>query len=314
MEYRTLGKTGMKVSLGSFGTGGPSQFGQKKGLEQQQQTKLIHHALDLGINLFDTHERYGQSEDILGAALHGVPRDSYYLSTKWAYHGGGNLEWNPQALADSIEQSLSRLRTDHIDLMLIHGILSDEYDRAVEQFVPTLERFQEQGKIGYKGFSLRYIQDPGQETTALALKKHPDLWDAIMLKYGILNQLMAKEALPLALEHNVGILNMASVRIKLPVPHLLEELIADWKAKGYIGQDSLPEKDPLGWLVQDDVDSVISAAYKFGADHPAVSTVVIGTSSAEHLDANVAALANPHMPEADKQRLIELFGDICEYA
>ena len=314
MEYRTLGKTGLKVSLASFGTGGPSQFGQHKGLEQKQQTALIRRCLDLGVNLFDTHEAYGSSEELLGEALRGVPRDSYYLVTKWAYHRDGGEVQDATAFSASVERSLSRLNTDYVDVMMIHGILAAEYDSVVERFLPTLERLREQGKIRFKGFSTRYIADPAQEILPVALRSDAARWDVVMLKYGILNQIAAKEALPLAMEHNIGVLNMASVRIKLPVPALLEELIAEWKDKGHIPNDRLPSRDPLGWLVHDDVDSVVSAAYKFGADHPAIGSVITGTSTMEHLNANIAALEKPRLPDADSARLRSLFGDITEYA
>ena len=314
MQYRTLGKTGMNVSLASFGTGGPSQFGQHKGLEQQQQTALIRRCLDLGVNLFDTHEGYGSSERILGEALRGVPRDSYHLVTKWAYHRNGGVGQNAAALAASVERSLERLGTEHIDVMMLHGILAAEYDAVVERFMPTLERLQEQGKIGFKGFSTRYIADPAQEALPVALRTHPVLWDVSMVKYGILNQIAANEALPLALEHNIGVLNMASVRIKLPNPRMLEDLIAEWKDRGYIAPESLPARDPLGWLVHGDVDSVVSAAYKFAADHPAIGSVITGTSTIAHLDANIAALERPRLPKADSARLKRLFGHIAEYA
>ena len=314
MEYRTLGRTGLRVSLASFGTGGPSQFGQNKGLEQRQQTALIRRCLDLGVNLFDTHEGYGSSETILGAALHGVPRDRYHLVTKWAHHRRDGAGTDAAALAASVERSLARLNTDYVDVMMIHGILAAEYDEVAERFMPTLERLQAQGKVRFKGFSTRYIADPAQEILPVALRANPELWDVVMLKYGILNQIAAKEALPLAQEHGVGVLNMASVRIKLPVPALLEELIAGWKDKGYIGRDSVPSQNPLGWLVHGDVDSVVSAAYKFAADHPAVGSVITGTSSMAHLDANIAALEEPRLSAEDTARLKGLFGDIAEYA
>ena len=314
MEYRTLGKTGLRVSLASFGTGGPSQFGQHRGLEQRQQTALVRRCLELGVNLFDTHEGYGDSERILGEALRGVPRDSYHLITKWSYHSNGGVGRNVAAFADSVDASLKRLETDYVDVMMIHGILAAEYDSVLERFMPTLERLQDQGKVRFRGFSTRYIVDPAQEIVPLALGRDPELWDVVMLKYGILNQIMAKEALPLAGRHNIGVLNMASVRIKLPVPALLEELIAEWKARGYISQDSVPASNPLGWLVHHDVDSVVSAAYKFAADHPAVNSVITGTSSLEHLEANIAALEKPHLPDEDSVRLRSLFGDIAEYA
>ena len=134
-----------------------------------------------------------------------------------------------------------------------------------------------------------------------------------MLKYGILNQYAAKEALPLAIEHNVGIINMAVVRIKLAKPELLREQIAEWKRENLVAPDATPDDDPLGWLVHDDVDSVISAGYKFAADHPGISTVLTGTSSVEHLENNLKAMENPTLCEADKQRLRELFGEIANY-
>lgn len=314
MEYRILGKTGLNVSLASFGTGGPSQFGQNRGLEQKQQNSLVRRCLELGVNLFDTHEGYGESETILGEALRGVSRDSYHLVTKWSYHSNGGAGRDASAFANSVERSLRRLRTDYVDVMMIHGILASEYDEVVDRFVPTLESLCEQGKVRFKGFSTRYIADPAQEIVPVALRSDPGLWDVVMLKYGVLNQIMAKESLPLAADNDVGVLNMASVRIKLPVPALLEELIAEWKDKGYISEDSLPSEDPLGWLVHGDVDSVVSAAYKFAADHPAIASVITGTSSIEHLEANIAALERPRLPEADSARLKCLFGDIAEYA
>ncbi len=313
MHYRTLGRTGLKVSLLSLGTGGPSNLGQSSGLSQSVQDALIQRALDLGVNLIDTSAGYRESEAILGRALTGVPRDAYVLATKWR-HERGDRPVDSQALVDSVDRSLRRLRTDFIDLMQFHGPIPSEYMEVVERFYPVMTRLQEQGKIRYIGFSEQFSADPAHETVLMALKTHPDLWDTIMLKYGILNQYAAKEALPLAAEHNVGIVNMAAVRVKLPDPSLLKELIADWKTRGVIPADSLPAKDPLGWLVHDGVGSVIGAGYKFAAGHRAISTVLTGTANIEHLDSNAAALDEPRLPDADGRRVVELFSHIAEYA
>lgn len=314
MQYRTLGRTGLEVSLLSQGTGGPSQFGQNKGLLQAEQNRLIRRCLDLGINLFDTHESYGESETILGRALKGVPRDDYILVTKWAYPRDGDPTGDPEELTRSVERSLRRLNTDHIDVMMFHGLLAGHHDMVVERYMTVLERLRERGLVGHRGFSLRYFMDPAQCGATAGLRKAPDLWDVIMLKYGILNQYAAKEMLPLALEHEIGILNMAAVRIKLPNPKLLEETIADWKSRGLIPRDALPDSNPLGWLVHDDVDSVIAAAYKFAADHPAITSVITGTSNLDHLESNVRAMQNPALDPADSARLKRLFGHIVEYA
>ncbi len=314
MHYRTLGRTGLHVSLLSQGTGGPSQFGQDRGASQDEQTRLIRRCLELGINLFDTHESYGDSEERLGRALKGVPSDDYHLVTKWAYPRHGDPTGDREELTRSVERSLKRLNTDHIEVMLFHGLLAEHHDTVVDRYVPVLERLWEQGKIGHRGFSIRYIVDPAQEGAVAGLTKAPELWDVIMLKFGILNQHMAREVLPLALEHDVGILNMAAVRIKLPDLKRLRETIADWKGRGLVPNEALPDDDPLGWLVRDDVDSVISAAYKFAAEHPAISSVITGTSNIPHLESNVRAMERPYLHLSDRTRLEQLFSHIVEYA
>ena len=314
MHYRTLGRTGLRVSLLSQGTGGPSMFGQRNGLTQAEQDRLIHRGLDIGINLFDTHERYGDSESILGRALSGVARDDYHLVTKWAYPRDGVPTGDPEDLTRSVERSLRRLNTDYVEVMLLHGVLPGHHDMVVDRYVPVLERLREQGKIGHIGFSTRYIDDPSQEAAHVGLDHAPPVWDVVMLKFGILNQHVARECLPLALKHDVGILNMAAVRIKLPNTELLRQTVVDWKSQGHLSLDEVPDSNPLGWLVHDHVETVIDAAYKFAADHPAIGSVITGTSNLDHLEANVRAMDVPYLPTADRERLQHLFGHIVEYA
>ena len=267
MYYRTLGKTGLQVSLLSFGTGGPSGFGQDK-LERSEQYTLVHRCHELGINLFDTSPLYGQSEELLGECLVDIPRDSYYLSTKWGHAvtwsppgvGGedGPIKKHPSALIEGVNQSLKRLKTDYIDIIQFHGLRVEQYHEVVDRFYPVIDKLKQEGKIRFNGFTIRFIADPAHEAALLGLKQHPEIWDTVMLKYGILNQHVAKEILPLALEHNIGVLNMASVRYKLSNSDQLADLIADWKERSLIRQDSLPDKGSLDWLIHDDVDSVIS--------------------------------------------------------
>ncbi len=313
MLYRTLGRTGLHVSLLSYGTGGPRLFGQNEGMDRSGQVSLVRRCLDLGVNLFDTAKGYGQSEAILGECLRDIPRDSYHLITKWRFE---EEPTGPQEedLADSIEDSLRTLRTDHIEIYMLHGLTDTWYDDGVERYYPVLERFREQGKIGAIGLSTQYVVDAPQDGALISLSRNPELWDVIMIKYGILNQHAVKDILPLALKHDVGIVNMAAARIRLPDPELLEQTMAEWKEMGYLKRDSLPEKDHLGWLVHDDVESVVAAGYKFAADHPAVSTVLTGTSSLDHLEQNARALERPSLEAADSQRLMDLFSHIVEYA
>ena len=312
MQFRTLGRTGLKVSVVSYGSGGPSNLGQRTGLEDADQDALIRRVLDLGINLIDTSEGYGRSEEILGRALKGIPREAYVMATKWNPCEKEAPKSDPENLVRSVERSLSRMGIEMIDVMQFHGVVPAIYRTVVDRFYGTMKRLQEQGKIRFIGFSERFFADPKHEAVVMALEQDGNLWDTIMLKYGILNQVAERRALPLAQEKNVGILNMASVRVKLTRPEELEALMAEWKGKGFVPKDALPEKDPLGFLVHGEVDSVVSAGYKFALDHPGVSTVITGTSRIDNLERNAAALLGPSLPEADARRLRELFGHVEE--
>ena len=311
MHYRTLGKSGISVSIVSYGGGGPSQFGRAVGLTAGQRRDLIARALDLGINMFDTAANYadGDSERWLGEALKGVPRDSYLIATKWSWKTGGDQLPHPDVLLASVEQSMGRLNTDVIDIMQIHGILPGTYHDVTNKYAPTLLNLKEQGKTRLIGFSQMMTEDPKQTVPVAALKEHPDLWDTIMLKYGILNQYAAKEALPLAEKHDVAILNMAPVRYTLTRQQELNQLLETWRTDGEIAVDHPKIRDGFDWLITEDAPTVISAGYKFAADHPAISTVISGTSNINHLEENVAAFENPSLPDEHTALLKQLLGN-----
>jgi len=314
MQYRTLGKTGLNVSLVSLGSGGPSKLGQNTGLSGDDQDSLVRSCLELGINLIDSSEQYGESETILGRGLEGVPRDSYVMATKCAYKDAvTEILRTPEEIAGSVDGSLSRLGLDYIDIMQFHVLNSADYFYVVDHLYPVLKREQEKGKIGFIGFSEHYVGEPDHRGVVLALKTHPEIWDTVMLKYGILNQFAAQEALPLAMEHNIGIINMAVIREKLPNPELLAAQIKLWKQNGTISPNGVPDENPLDWLLHDGVDTVVDAGYKFAADHPAIHTVLTGTASLNHLKANVKALEFPLLDENDKNRLIRVFKEVSEY-
>ena len=314
MIYRRLGRTNLSVSLLSLGTGGARRLGQAMGMTLLDQQRLVHHAMDLGVNLVDTAEQYGESESILGRCLRGIPRNQYFLYTKWAPRMGKEFVPNPVALQASVERSLQRLGTDYIDVMLFHGPRAAEYATLVDQLYPVLNALRNAGKVRYVGLSTPFVHDPAQEVARIALTENPAMWDVVMLKYGILNQHAANEILTLADRYDVGVMNMAAVRVKLPDPGLLEELVRKWKESGLIAWDALPDKNPLDWLIQGDVGSVIEAGYRFAAEPPGIATVLTGTSSIEHLNANARCLETPKLVSAHSSRLKALFGGIVEYA
>src|SRR5262245_25939227 len=114
MIYRILGRTGLRVSLASLETGGrtPGWPGPHK--REVQAQRVVRRALELGVNLFDTAAAYGESDAILGRALHGVPRQTYLVATKFTPYGPDGSVITPAQLTASCEQSLRRLQVDTI--------------------------------------------------------------------------------------------------------------------------------------------------------------------------------------------------------
>ena len=309
MLYRTLGKSGIPVSIASYGGGGPSQFGKAAGLTANQRRDLIARALDLGVNMFDTAANYGDSEEQLGQALSGVPRDSFLIATKWTWKtAGGNLPHTDSLIA-SVERSMRRFSTDVIDIMQVHGIRPENYLEITERFAPTLLQLKEQGKVRLIGFSEMMTDDPKHTVPHTALERHPEIWDTIMLKYGILNQYAAKYVLPLAQKHGVAILNMAPVRFTLTRQHEYAQLLDQWRVEGEIDVDHPKLRDGLDWLITADAPTIIAAGYKFAADHPGISTVITGTSNIKHLEENIAAFENPKLPDEHTAVLKNLLGN-----
>jgi len=307
LEYRTLGRTGLKVSLLGYGTGGARKFGANNGTSAADRQAFISRALDLGVNFFDTAGGYGDSETYLGETLAGEPRDSYVLETKW--DGGRFLAHGGIGLTESVERSLVRMRTDHVDVFLFHMIDVPVYEIHRDRFYPEVARLKEQGKVGHIGFTQTIKREPRFEGVMKALEGDPGLWDVVMLKYGIMNQQAAKEALPLAKKLDIGIVNMAVVRTTLTDRAAMQARLAEWRADGTISPDVLTGDAPFDWLVSGDVGSVAEAAYRFGAAQDPMSTVLTGTANIEHLESNAAALERGPLPEADGQRLVELLGE-----
>jgi aryl-alcohol dehydrogenase-like predicted oxidoreductase len=324
MTYRSLGRTGLQVSLASLGSGGLSRLGQATHGDRAASIALIGRARELGINLFDTAPVYGESESILGEAIKNVPRSEYILATKCGWARKGNIISGAD-LIESCERSLQNLGVDHIDVFQMHGVLRPTYRQVVDRLLPAILKLQEQGKIRYTGLTERpdtlnsrsaanaaphntsadpyRAGDLRHEMLVEAMKD--DVWDSIMVRYGILNFTAEVPLFEQAVEKQVGVFAMASVRHNLVTQEALETAIGGAKTDGLIAADALPEKDPLGFLVHGQVESVVSAAYKFAAAQAAVSTVLIGTGSSEHLEANVASILGAPLPDEDDARIRE---------
>jgi aryl-alcohol dehydrogenase-like predicted oxidoreductase len=306
MQYRTLGRAGLRVSLLSLGSGGPNRFGQKKFVLESQIVRLVHRALDLGINLFDTSAVYGESEAILGRALRDVPRDRYILATKFLPVESGIIA-TPDKVTKSVERSLKRLNVDTVDLMQFHRVTPEVYRAVVDRFLPTVQKLQKQGKFRFLGITELTTKDYRHEMLPMALAD--DAFDTIMVGYNLMNPTPEHYLLPIAQQKNVGVICAVAVSHALRWPEHLRRRIADARARGMLAHDAPVNDDPVKWLVKKHVLSLPAVGYKYAAAHPAISTALTGTTNVEHLEENVRAILGPPLPEQDMERLRCVFGN-----
>src|SRR4051812_11511253 len=151
MNYTTLGRTGLRVSVAGLGCGGFSRLGKSAGKTEAESIALVQLALDHGINLIDTAAAYG-TEEIVGRAIAGVKRDAVVLATKGTVRSG-EAPLAGEEVVRSLENSLRRLGTDRVDVFQLHGMTRAIYTHAVEEIVPALLRARDAGKFRFLGIT-----------------------------------------------------------------------------------------------------------------------------------------------------------------
>jgi L-galactose dehydrogenase len=305
MEYTTLGRTGLKVSVAGLGCGGFSQLGLGTGKSEADAVAIIREAFDLGVNLFDTAAAYG-TEQVLGRALASVPRERVVICTK-APFAVSRPNSTPEIAVASLDRSLKELGTDYIDVYQLHGVAPRGYDHALNVLAPALLRERDKGKFRHLGITETAPGDPGHETVERACRD--GVWDVAMIAFHMMHQNARASVLPLTREHRVGTLLMFAVRNIFSRPERLRATLRDLAAAGEIPQALADSPDPLGFLVHEGgASSVIDAAYRFVRHEPGADVVLFGTGDPEHLRSNIASILKPPLPEADRARLASLFG------
>jgi L-galactose dehydrogenase len=307
MEYTTLGRTGLKVSVAGLGCGGFSRLGLGTGKDEAHAIGIIRAALDLGVNLFDTAAAYG-TEPVLGKALAGTPRDRVVICTK-APFGVSNPDSLPERAVASLERSLKELQTDYIDVYQLHGIAPRAYDHAVEVLAPALLRERDKGKFRWLGITETAPGDPEHQMTERAVQD--GAWDAVMVAFHMMHQNGRRLVFPLTQQHRVGTLLMFAVRNIFSKPERLRATMRELANDGLLPKELADNPDPLGFLVhQGGATSVIDAAYRFVRHEPGVDVVLFGTGEQAHLKTNIESILKPPLPESDRARLAELFGHL----
>lgn len=222
MKYRKLGKTGLDVSVLSFGA---SSLGSVfRETDDAESVRTVHTAVDMGINLIDVSPYYGltKAETVLGKAIAGLPRDRFILSTKAGRYGADHFDFSEKRIISSVDESLQRLRTDYIDLLFLHDIEFAPFEQVAEGAFPALDKLKQQGKIRYSGVSglplavfeksLAY-----RELDAVLSYCHYSLNDSSLL-----------EVVPLLEQKQVGLVNASPLSMGL----LSTRPAADWHPAG----------------------------------------------------------------------------------
>jgi len=307
MEYTTLGRTGLKVSVAGLGCGGPSRLGLRDNKSQRDCVALVRQALDLGVNFLDTAEVYG-TEEIVGKAIAEIPRDRIVLSTKKKFPLDDPSDPAGE-VRKSLEQSLSRLGTDCIDVYHAHGVEPEDYAYASTKLLPVLLRMREEGKIRFIAISEAFVEDSGHRMLAEALEAGP--WDVVMAGFNVLNPSARNRVFAKTLQKNIGTLVMFAVRRALSQPDRLKAIVAELIQKGAIPGATVNADDPLDFLRREGGAATLpEAAYRFCRHEQGVDVVLTGTGNPEHLRENVEAILKPKLASGVLQRLETIFGNL----
>lgn len=283
MKYRTLGKTGLSVSVLSFGA---SSLGSVfRPVDESEAIQAVHTALDHGINYFDVAPAYGgtRSETVLGKALKGVLRDRYYLSTKVGKYtnpekyGDDTFDYSRGRILASLDESAQRLGTDYFDIIHIHDI---EYNQrklakwAMTEGLETLHELKRQGRIGAASFGI-YPMDLWHQIFAEC-----EVDAALVHNHYCINDTRLLELLPIAKQKNIGIINASP-----------------------FGSGLLTERGPADWhpacpscravfrtavnFCREQGTSISKLALQFSSQHPEIPTTMFSTADPASVKRNV---------------------------
>jgi L-galactose dehydrogenase len=240
MEYRILGRTGLKVSVMGIGAGGPSRLGQRDNIKTESESvDIVLQGFDAGINFIDTSEVY-DTEDIVGKAVAQRNRDSIIISTKKITRAE---TFTPEQIVIGLEDSLRRLQTDYIDVYHVHGLRADKYDYCLNEIIPVLQKQQQQGKIRFIGVTESWNSDLNHDMLELAVQD--DVWDVLMVGFNMLNQTARDSVLKASIEKNLGILVMFAIRRALSQPEYFRTTIQQLIDEGQIDPTEIDTENPL---------------------------------------------------------------------
>jgi aryl-alcohol dehydrogenase-like predicted oxidoreductase len=271
MEKRIFGRTGLSVSALGFG-GAPIGY---LNTDRQQVIRLLNLLLDLGVNVIDTAASYPGSEEVIGEAI-GTRRDQFVLVSKCGskFPDLSGEAWSDELITATIDRSLTRLRTDQLDVMLLHSCGIDVLKKG--EAIAALVKAKQAGKIRHAGYS-------GDNEAAQYAAAHPDL-DVLQTSVNITDQWNIDHVLPIAREHRLGVMAkrpIADACWKEHRPGLYQHYAKTYEDR--LKQMNLSAEDfGLPWP---------ELALRFSLSFPEVSTAIVGTTNPDHAKSNVEIAA-----------------------
>jgi aryl-alcohol dehydrogenase-like predicted oxidoreductase len=280
MEYREIGKTGMKVSNLSFGA---SSLGSVfHSIREEEGIQAVYSAIENGINFIDVSPYYGhfKAETVLGKALKNIDRGKYYLSTKVGRYGkdGINLwDYSAKKSVESVYESLDRLHVDYIDLINVHDIEFADLDLVCKETLPALVELKEKGlvrHVGITNLTLRHFKYVIEHVPAGTVES------VLSFCHYCLNDDALIDYLDYFEEKNIGVINAAPFSMGL----LTERGVPDWH----------PAPQPLRDLCQKAMlhckskgESIEQLAVKYSVSNPRIATTLFSTSRPEAVLQNI---------------------------
>lgn len=281
MHTRPLGATGLQVPILAFGA---SSLGQEfRSITLDEALGSVRAALECGMNLIDTSPFYGRgmSEVLLGVALRSIPRDAYLLCTKLGRYDLAHFDFSARRVAESVDVSLHRLGTDHLDIVLCHDVEFVPLRQIVEETLPALRRVQRSGKVRFIGFSgypqkiFRVICDQAEVDCVLNYNQ-----------YTLQNTRFADETIPYLESRGTGIMNAGPFSARLltdaPLPVWLKEPEAV-KAAARRAAERCRARG----------GSIAKLALQFAIADPRIATTVAGSANPANIRAWAEWAAEP---------------------
>lgn len=284
IERRELGKTGCQVSVLGFGAatlGG--EYGESDLLEGR---RAVHAAIDAGINLFDVAPFYGRTlaEERLGQALVGK-RDQVFLSSKCARFCLDDFDFSAARVASSVEESLRRLQTDHLDLLIVHDVEFGDERQVVEETLPAALALKQQGKvkhIGISGLPVRYLRKLAAQTELDAILSYAH--------YSLLNTELDDVLAGFCAEREIGLINASPLALGL----LTEGGPQPWHRAD---PEVLAMGPRIAALCREHGQDIAQVALRFSLDFAGVSSTLVGMNNVREVEANLAVLQQQSDPE-----------------